>query len=269
LKFEVEMATDSWVLAVALVLLTAAFGYFYGATFFWRRLAAVATKEGRFEEAERAYRRALAISPRDARLWFWRGLTERRLGRLDDALESLRRAGELDPNAEEAFAERADLFHERGELGEALRELSWIVESQPAPFNARLTRSSILIEAGRFKEAIADCDWLIANGDESACGGAFNNRGVAKLALGREDEAAVDFETAYLIDPKQRIAQAHCAGTWLRRGAPEKTLRLCDAALKNDETNGVAFRYRGLAKRALGDEAGALDDLRRAEELGA
>lgn len=263
------MATDNWVLAVALVLLTAAFGYFYGATFFWRRLAAVATKDGRFEEAERAYRRALAISPRDARLWFWRGLTERRLGRLEDALESLRRAGDLDPNAEEVFAERADLFHERGELDDALRELTRIVELQPATFNARLTRSSILIEKGRFGEAIDDCDWLIANGDETACAGAFNNRGVAKLALGRDEEAAVDFETAYLIDPEFPISQAHCAGTWLRRGAPEKTLRLCDAILRTDETNGVAFRWRGLAKRALGDETGAAEDLRRAEELGA
>lgn len=263
------MTAESAFLAFASVLLAAAFGYFYGATFFWRRLAAVATKDGRFEEAERAYRRALAISPRDARLWFWRGLTERRLGRFDDALESLRRAGELDPNAEEVFAERADLFHERGELDDALRELTWIVESQPAPFNARLTRSSILIEKGRFGEAIVDCDWLIANGDEAACAGAFNNRGVAKLALGRAEEAAVDFETAYLIDPAFLIAQAHCAGTWLRRGAPEKTLRLCDAVLDADKTNGVAFRYRGLAKRALGDETGADEDLRRAEELGA
>jgi tetratricopeptide (TPR) repeat protein len=260
---------ENAVCAVAILILAAAFGYFYGATFFWRRLAAVATRDGRFEEAERAYRRASAISPRDARLWFWRGLTERRLGRLDDALESLRRAGELNPSAEEIFAERADLFRERGEFDDALRELAWIVETQPAPFNARLTRSSILIETGRFSEAIADCDWLIANADEAPCAGAFNNRGVAKLALGRDEEAAVDFETAYLIDPERRIAQAHCAGTWLRRGAPEKTLRLCDAILRTDETNGVAFRWRGLAKRALGDEAGAGEDLRRAEELGA
>ncbi|MBR5242829.1 MAG: tetratricopeptide repeat protein [Thermoguttaceae bacterium] len=263
------MTSENWFLAVAVVLLTAAFGYFYGAGFFWRRLAAVATKDERFEEAERAYRRALAISPRDARLWFWLGLTERRLGRGDAALESLRRAGELDPNAEEVFAERADLLHERGELGEALRELTWIVESQPTPFSARLTRSSILIEKGRFEEAIADCDWLIENGDEAACAGAFNNRGVAKLALGRDETAAVDFETAYLIDPECPISQAHCAGTWLRRGAPEKTLRLCNAILRVDETNGVAFHWRGLAKRALGDETGAVEDLRRAEELGA
>ena len=264
-----ETTADTWVLAIALVLLAAAFGYFYGATFFWRRMAAIATKEERFEEAERAYRRASAISPRDARFWFWRGLTERRLGRLDDALESLRRAGELDPNNEEVFAERADLLRERGELREALRDLTWIVELQPASFNARLTRSSILIETSRFAEAIADCDWLIENGDEAACAGAFNNRGVAKLALGRDEEAAVDFETAYLIDPEFPISQAHCAGTWLRRGAPEKTLRLCDAILRVDETNGVAFHWRGLAKRALGDEAGAVEDLRRAEELGA
>ncbi len=263
------MTTENWAFAAAVVLLSAAFGYFYGAAFFWRRLAAVATKEGRFEDAERAYRRASAISPRDARLWFWRGLTERRLGRLDDALESLRRAGELDPDAEEVFAERADIFRSRGEFDEALRELNWLVESRPAPFDALLTRSSTLIEIGRFAEAIEDCDRLIANGDEAACAGAFNNRGVAKTALGRDDEAAIDFETAYLIDPSFAIARAHCAGTWLRRGAPEKTIRLCDALLNVEPECGVALRYRGLAKRALGDEAGAAVDLRLAEERGA
>ncbi len=263
------MTTENWVLASAIVLAFAAFGYFYGATFFWRRLAAVATKEGRFEDAERAYRRASAIAPRDARLWFWRGLTERRLGRLDDALESLRRAGELDPDAEEVFAERADIFRSRGELDEALRELNWLVETRPAPYDARLTRSSALIELKRFAEAIEDCDWLIANGDEAACAGAFNNRGVAKSALGRYEEAAVDFETAYLIDPRFAIARAHCAGTWLRRGAPEKTLQLCDAILNVEPECGVAWRYRGLAKRALGDAEGATIDLRLAEERGA
>ena len=94
------------------------------------------------------------------------------------------------------YAMLGEACYQAGELDDALRELTWIVESQPAPFNARLTRSSILIEKGRFGEAIVDCDWLIANGDEAACAGAFNNRGVAKLAVGRDEEAAVDFETA-------------------------------------------------------------------------
>jgi TolB-like protein/tetratricopeptide (TPR) repeat protein len=47
--------------------------------------------------ADRAYRQALEIAPRNARLWYWHGTMLAVGGRFDAALESLTRSEELDP----------------------------------------------------------------------------------------------------------------------------------------------------------------------------
>lgn len=240
---------------------------FYVVPFFCRLGAGKALKKGNFKEALTKCSLGLKISPRDFHFWYFRALACRGLGRIDDALNSLLKAGELAPNRLEIFDERADLYLSQGALEDALRDLNWILESDELAFDARLTRSSVLIDLRRYREAEEDCDRLIEKSDDLNCAGAFNNRGVARLGLGRESEAEGDFETAYLLNPRLLVAQAYCAGSWIRRGAPEKTIRLCDTIIKVEPDCSVAFRYRGLAKRARGDESGAVDDLSRAEEL--
>ena len=47
--------------------------------------------------ADRAYRQALEVAPRNARLWYWHGTMLAVGGRFDAALESLARSEELDP----------------------------------------------------------------------------------------------------------------------------------------------------------------------------
>ena len=47
--------------------------------------------------ADRAYRQALEVAPRNARLWYWRGTMLAVGGRFDAALDSLARSEELDP----------------------------------------------------------------------------------------------------------------------------------------------------------------------------
>ena len=63
----------------------------------WFNLAFLLESETRLEEAEAAFRKAVAIDPKLDRAWYGLGLTLIRLKRYDEAVEALRRNTELQP----------------------------------------------------------------------------------------------------------------------------------------------------------------------------
>jgi tetratricopeptide (TPR) repeat protein len=82
-------------------------------------LAQVAARQGRVDDARRAYERAISISPDSAFLHRELGQLERRAGNPDRALEHLARATELDPNDATAVVETAELLEARGDASGA------------------------------------------------------------------------------------------------------------------------------------------------------
>ena len=77
--------------------------------------AQTAAKEGRADDARRAYERAIAISPESAFLHRELGQLERRAGNTDRAFEHLRRASELDPTDATALIESGEILEARGD----------------------------------------------------------------------------------------------------------------------------------------------------------
>ena len=63
----------------------------------WFNLAYLLDQAGRLDEAEAAFRRALALDPKLDRAWYGLGLVLIRLRRFDDALAALKRNTELQP----------------------------------------------------------------------------------------------------------------------------------------------------------------------------
>jgi Tetratricopeptide repeat/S-layer homology domain len=81
--------------------------------------AQTAAKEGRIDDARRAYERAIVISPDSAFLHHELGQLERRAGNTDRALEHLRRTVELDSNDATALVETGELLEARGDAAGA------------------------------------------------------------------------------------------------------------------------------------------------------
>jgi tetratricopeptide (TPR) repeat protein len=81
--------------------------------------AQTAAKEGRVDEARRAYERAITISPDSAFLHRELGQLERRAGNTNQALEHLRRALDLDSNDATALIETGELLEARGDASGA------------------------------------------------------------------------------------------------------------------------------------------------------
>ena len=249
-------------IVVALILF-----WYYFLPFFWRSRASTFLKQKRFEAAILAFDKALKISPHDAKLWFGKGVTLHRVGRLNESFEALRRAEELEPGQTGVAFELAQVLRSQRHYRASLEEIDRAIRLSSSPFNAMLTRCAIKIEGQMFEEAERDCDRLIALEIESIDAETYNLRGVARLALGKIDDARADFETSYLLDPQVIETRVYCAAIWYRRNLFNQTVLLCDSVLRIDEKNALAFYYKGLAERSLGRDGEAERDLKKSREL--
>jgi tetratricopeptide (TPR) repeat protein len=81
--------------------------------------AQTAARDGRLDDARRAYERAISISPESPFLHRELGQLERRAGNAERALEHLRRATELDPGDPTALVETGELLEARGDASGA------------------------------------------------------------------------------------------------------------------------------------------------------
>lgn len=84
-----------------------------------RLRAEQAFDEGRFDEATRLYRRALALAPNDLAASFDHAIALKRCGRLPDAAHALTRTGRLDPTLDRVQVERAAILEAIGDLAGA------------------------------------------------------------------------------------------------------------------------------------------------------
>jgi tetratricopeptide (TPR) repeat protein len=125
----------------------------------------VLQNDGRLQEAERHYRRALAVQPDYAPAYVNLGMALMALRRPHEAVEAYQRAIEL--------------------------------RATDVDLDARM--GNALLEAGRPSEAIAHFQRAIAAGRRSA--ETYSNLGVALLRTGREDEAIAAYMESLRINP--------------------------------------------------------------------
>ncbi len=96
---------------------------------------------------------------------------------------------------------------------------------------------------------------------------AWNNRGVARRAIGEDAGAVADYSRALQLDPRYAEAWNNRGNAKGRLGDHAAAVADLDRALELNPRYADAWNNRGAAKRALGDYAGAVADLDRALEL--
>jgi tetratricopeptide (TPR) repeat protein len=87
----------------------------------WFNLAFVLERANRLDDAETAFRRALALDPKLDRAWYGLGLTLIRLRRFDEAVAALKRNTELQPMSPYGWYQLARVQMDRQEPDEARR----------------------------------------------------------------------------------------------------------------------------------------------------
>ncbi len=97
----------------------------------WFNLAYLLESAERFDEAECAFRKSVAIDPKLDRAWYGLGLTLIRLRRFDEALPALKRNTELQPMSPYGWYQLARVHMDRQQPDEALRVIRHLRKFEP------------------------------------------------------------------------------------------------------------------------------------------
>ncbi|SEG87315.1 Tfp pilus assembly protein PilF [Nonomuraea solani] len=231
---------------------------------------------GHAKEALDDHGAAIAIDPGFPDSYLERGNLLFKLGRQEEALADFERAMRAGPPLPEAYYNRAELRTVRGDTEGALADLGLVIELDPGYLDAYINRAGLLAAADRDEDARADvaAGLALAPGNahlltvlgqlETAAGrfaaaeaaldqavrqapelaSAWGNRGVLRYAAGDLEGAVEDLTRAIDLQPQPALS------------APPALSVLSDL-----------YANRAVALRALGRDAEATADERRAERL--
>lgn len=174
-------------------------------------------REGRLEDAERAYREVLARDPAHAEALHLLGLLLHRGGRSAEGLALIDRALAADPTLAAAWSNRALALRALGRPAEAARSLERALELRPELVEARLNLA-------RLRAALGDRPAALAAAAEAARLAPEGSRLLAALLAeaGRWAEAARALEDAFARGPADRAGLRLLAQCWQEAGQGAK-----------------------------------------------
>ena len=157
-------------------------------------LGAALSRQGRHEEALKAFDKAVQLKPDDAALWKAMGDALLGLQRYDHALLSFQHVLKLDSRNQDAAYKSGVLLHDAGRNDEAVVCLNTCDELLPNHAPTLQARARALLASRKFDAALSDN--LRANALAPDNADTHNNIGACLQSLGREDEALVWFDRA-------------------------------------------------------------------------
>ena len=173
---------------------------------------------GRFSEARRdldAVERAVGDHPGVLHL---RALVEKKSGDALAAERAFKRALALEPRDPQINNNYANLLGDLGRADEALRFYERALAADPQFANARFNRGLLLQRLGRADEALHDFDAILARDQRSVR--AHSARGTALRDLARFADAATAYDAALELAPNHAKAAAGRARVALEAGEP-------------------------------------------------
>ncbi len=219
-------------------------------------------RQGRLDEAERAYRSVLRMQRDHFDALHLLGMLNHQRGRHADALRLIDSALKASPRSAEALSNRALVLHALGRSEEALASLDRALAAAPDNPDAHNNRGNILLALGRPAEA------------EAAFGKALDrapahpqariNRASARSALGRHAEALEDLDAALAREPAHPVAHYNRGNALRAAGRESEAAAAYERALAAAPAHVASWFNRGLALQALNRHADALDSFARA-----
>jgi len=171
---------------------------------------------------------ALELNPRHELSYHRLGWTMWTIGNLDKAARLFRKALELDPMNANQHHDLGELLWESGQPANAIAEINRSIELEP-----KMTENYQLL-------------------------------GLIQLwSYGRIDQSIIFGRKAYSLDPDAGAKASFLAGAYAGLGAREESLLWLNRGLQISPTSGWSFNMAYLCHLMLGDEAVALEYVRR------
>ncbi|WP_298874870.1 tetratricopeptide repeat protein [uncultured Bradyrhizobium sp.] len=161
-------------------------------------LATVLERQGRLDEAQQHYSRALALKPDDAGLWNHIGNLLWQLDRKEEAAQHLQQALKLNPRYWEAAHNGGMLLLELSRHAEAIARFDVAETLKPTAALYQM-RAVCLSNVNRFEDAQADYEKSLAL--DPALAETHNNLGLLHWRFGRLEQAFACFDRALALCP--------------------------------------------------------------------
>ena len=142
---------------------------------------------------------------------------------------------------------------------DAYNKATWLKSDLAEAYSNRGNAKDAL---GRHEEAIADHDEAIRL--QSGFAEAYNNRGNAKFHLGRHEEAIADHDEAIRLKPDLSEVHSNRGAAKDVLGRHEEAIADYDEAIRLKPDFAAAYSNRGEAKNNLGHHEEAIEDLDQA-----
>jgi tetratricopeptide (TPR) repeat protein len=192
------------------------------------------------------------------------GLRLMKTTRYEQAILNFDRAVDLKPDLADAYRMRARAYVALYNPQPAIRDFSKLAELLPRDATALVERGSARLDMKDYASAIKDADGAI--GIDPELGRAYNLRATARRASGDPKGAVADFSKAVELDPSldnyfQRAA------TYQLLGEHELAIADFNKAVAFDPQQPHLYFARAESKAAVGDTAGAQEDIRTGRKL--
>ncbi len=222
-------------------------------------------QRGRHAEAAQFLAQAVAIDARNPFAFFHLGCAQQELQRLAEAIASYDRAAELKPDFAEAFNNRGNALTALGRRAEALLSFDRAIALKPDFLLAHYNRGNLLRDLGRPAEALAACERALALKPDLV--EAWHNRGAVLAELGQYDAALQSYDRALALRPQYAEALSSRGNLLRKMNRHDEALASYGRALALRPDYAAAFTDRGNALSELGRLDEAVADYDRALAL--
>jgi tetratricopeptide (TPR) repeat protein len=209
--------------------------------------------------AIRDYDLASASQPRNAELYYKRGVARQNKLQMELAIADFDQCIKLEPRHFTAMNVRGNVLFDSGRFAEAELAYAQCVATSSPPNYVYLENLGVaLLENGKASQALDALNRAIdAGGDPET----YARRGAVFVALGDRDSATKDLAKAKELGPTNLMVAELEARIWLAVGDAEQATSAADRVLKITPYYSEGYRLRALAQEIKGQMPAAIADL--------
>ena len=197
--------------------------------------------------------------------YFEEALSLSRQGKKEEAIRAYDKAIELNPDSTEAYNNKGNALRDLGKNVEAIRVYDKAIELNPDNVAAYNGKGNALCDLGRKEEGIRAFDKSIELKPDNAI--VYYNKGLALQALGKNVEAIRVYDKAIELKPDFAMAYNNQGNVLRDLGKNVEAIRVYDKAIELKPGYAAAYNNKGNALQALGRNAEALRAYDKAIEL--
>jgi len=185
-------------------------------------------------------------------------------GNVSAARVDIDRALALGPNDVTLRENRVAIAEASADYATVINDCSWLIEHFPPKAKWLLKRGKALGNESRHEEALADLQRVIEMAPSVE---ALFFHGLARYFLMQYPPAIEDFTKTLAIDPGYAPAYRWRCMSYYQLQSFAIGLADCDEFVRRAPQLYVGYYNRGILRSRVGDQAGAIDDYRRAIQL--